>query len=57
MDNAKLAAVTKAAEDAGITFSAGDIEGEGFEWDGGVIWLVPTDSSIPEWRPIAARQL
>ena len=57
MDNAKLAAVTKAAEDAGITFSAGDTEGEGSGWDGGLIWLVPTDSSIPEWRPIAARQL
>ncbi|KAH8880597.1 2',3'-cyclic-nucleotide 3'-phosphodiesterase [Thozetella sp. PMI_491] len=26
-------------------------------WQGGVVWLVPTDLSIPDWKPIATKEL
>lgn len=27
------------------------------DWEGGVVWLVPTDKDITEWKPIATRTL
>ncbi|KAK4217588.1 2',3'-cyclic-nucleotide 3'-phosphodiesterase [Rhypophila decipiens] len=26
-------------------------------WDGGIVWLVPTDRPVNEWKPIAIREL
>lgn len=38
--------------------SGGTEEGDSWEgWDGGVVWLVPTDKPIAEWKPIATREL
>lgn len=60
IDDDKLAEVDKAVREAGIRLlresepiTSGDLTG----WDGGVVWLVPTDKSIPEWKPIATRTL
>ena len=47
-------------QQAGITLSDEPSGNEGGwnGWDGGVIWLVPTDKPISEWgTPIATRQL
>lgn len=31
---------------------------EGYNgWEGGVVWLVPTDKPIADWKPIATRAL
>lgn len=47
MNEEKLARVATAVEEAGIKLSEGD------GWDGGMLWLVPTDKSIQEWKPLA----
>ncbi|KAK4234158.1 2',3'-cyclic-nucleotide 3'-phosphodiesterase [Achaetomium macrosporum] len=57
-----LKKVTRVVQEAGIELSKdkpeGTEEGDGWNgWDGGVIWLVPTDKPIAEWKPIATRQL
>ncbi len=63
LDVAKLEQVTKAVEDAGIRLAGrgasveGEGDGESNGWDGGVVWLVPTDRPIAEWKPIAVREL
>lgn len=45
--------VRRAVEEAGVK-----IGGEGASgWEGGVVWLVPTDRPIGEWKPIAVREL
>ncbi|KAH6617744.1 2',3'-cyclic-nucleotide 3'-phosphodiesterase [Chaetomium sp. MPI-SDFR-AT-0129] len=55
--------VRRVLEDAGLRLSESEIEtvegAGGFGgWDGGVIWLVPTDKPISEWgTPIATREL
>ena len=55
-----LKEITKVVQQSGITLSdepSGN-EGEWNGWDGGVIWLVPTDKPISEWgTAIATRQL
>jgi len=60
MDEEKIEKVVKAVEEAGIKLSgegADAAEGDGCGWDGGVVWLVPTDRPIGEWKPIAVREL
>lgn len=57
-----LKEVAKAVREAGIKLSEespdGTGEGSGWDgWDGGVVWLVPTDKPIAEWKPIATREL
>ena len=51
--------ITKVVQDAGIHLEG--VEGNKTEswgsWEGGVVWLVPTDKSIAEWKPIAQRTL
>jgi 2',3'-cyclic-nucleotide 3'-phosphodiesterase len=55
--------IAKVVQEAGIKLSEEPAEGleQGSAWDGwdgGVIWLVPTDKPISEWgKPIATRQL
>ena len=54
--------VTKVVQEAGVRLSgeesAGTEPDSGLDgWDGGVVWLVPTDRPIAEWKPIATREL
>ena len=52
---------TSVVQQAGFKLSdepAGNQDGAWNGWDGGVIWLVPTDKPISEWgTPVATRQL
>lgn len=61
IDEAKLKGIDKAVRDAGITFagpSGSEVGGVGMGgWEGGVVWLVPTDKDIVAWKPIATRAL
>jgi len=57
MDEGKMDEVRKVVEDAGINLQRGAEAGEGSGWDGGVVWLVPTDRDIKEWKSIAVREL
>ncbi|ETS78729.1 2',3'-cyclic-nucleotide 3'-phosphodiesterase [Pestalotiopsis fici W106-1] len=50
IDDAKLQEISKVVKEAGI-----ELEGPG--WEGGVVWLVPTDRPINEWKPIATKEL
>ncbi|KAK4248070.1 2',3'-cyclic-nucleotide 3'-phosphodiesterase [Corynascus novoguineensis] len=58
-----LREVTKIVQQAGIKLRDETEEhgkdSDGLDgWDGGVIWLVPTDKSISEWgKPIATRKI
>lgn len=54
LDESKTREIEDAVREAGITFD-GDVRTGG--WFGGQVWLVPTDRSISEWRPIAVRSL
>ncbi|KXJ89718.1 2',3'-cyclic-nucleotide 3'-phosphodiesterase [Microdochium bolleyi] len=56
----KLSQICKAVEDAGAVLSASGSTPSsepGAGWEGGVVWLVPTDRPISEWKPIATRTL
>lgn len=59
IDAVKLEQIQKAVEEAGVALQA--TSGSGSEklgsWEGGIVWLVPTDRSIAEWKPIATRSL
>lgn len=50
IDDARLQEISKVVEEAGIKL-------HGAGWEGGVVWLVPTDRPINEWKPIATRKL
>lgn len=50
----KLKEVEKAVLDAGVALGQSDDAGG---WEQGTVWLVPTDRSITEWKPIATRSL
>ncbi|KAK1836781.1 putative cyclic phosphodiesterase [Podospora conica] len=52
MDEERMGVVRKAVEEAGVALGE-----EGSGWEGGVVWLVPTDRPIGEWKPIAVREL
>ena len=56
MDEEKMEVVRKAVAEAGIKL-AKEGAGEGSGWEGGVVWLVPSDRPISEWKPIATREL
>lgn len=47
--------VRRAVEEAGVKIGEGEEGASG--WEGGVVWLVPTDKPIGEWKPIAVREL
>ncbi|KAK7983421.1 hypothetical protein PG989_010823, partial [Apiospora arundinis] len=63
IDDQKLKEISKAVEDAGVSLSSSsnqgdkDASGNRGGWKGGVVWLVPTDKPIDEWKPIATRTL
>lgn len=54
MDEERMEAVRRAVEEAGVKVGEG---GKGGGWEGGVVWLVPTDRPIGQWKPIAVREL
>lgn len=54
INETKLKEVEKAVLDAGVAL--GKLDGAG-GWEQGTVWLVPTDRSIAEWKPIAKRSL
>lgn len=55
IDEGKLKAIEKTVQEVGVGLdeTSGGITG----WKGGVVWLVPTDRDITEWKPIATRTL
>jgi 2',3'-cyclic-nucleotide 3'-phosphodiesterase len=70
LDDNALQKVRQAAEETGIKLDRdqGAYTGPADEedrigkkqwdgWQGGLVWLVPTDKSIEEWKPIAVRRL
>ena len=52
MDEERMEVVRRAVGEAGVKLGE-----EGSGWEGGVVWLVPTDREIKEWKPIAVREL
>lgn len=54
MDEGRMEMVRQAVGEAGVKIGEGE---EGSGWEGGVVWLVPTDRPIGEWKPIAVREL
>ncbi|KAL2022463.1 hypothetical protein VTK56DRAFT_5292 [Thermocarpiscus australiensis] len=61
ISDAVLKEVSKVVQEAGVKLPAEAAEaadGNGWDgWDGGVVWLVPTDRPIAEWKPIATKEL
>ncbi|KAK7914059.1 hypothetical protein PG985_011762 [Apiospora marii] len=63
INDQKLGEISKAVEEAGVSLSSSSSEGANDTsskqggWKGGVVWLVPTDRPISEWKPIATRTL
>ena len=57
----KLAEIAEVVEKGGIKLDASSAdaasEGKFSGWEGGVVWLVPTDKPISEWKPIATKAL
>lgn len=55
----KLREVTAVVQEAGILLSEEEKKGEESlcGWEGGVIWLVPSDGPISEWKPLATKEL
>ncbi|KAK4165614.1 putative cyclic phosphodiesterase [Cladorrhinum sp. PSN259] len=50
--------IEKVVVDAGVKLPDIDTEkGEYDGWEGGEVWLVPTDGPIKDWKPIATRIL
>lgn len=56
IDDTKLDEVEKAVHEAGIALKESAVKGLA-GWEGGVVWLVSTEKSISEWKPIATRTL
>lgn len=50
IDEARLKEISNVVEEAGVPLQKGG-------WEGGIVWLVPTDRPIDQWKPIATRKL
>lgn len=50
IDEPKLEEISNVVEEAGVPLRKGG-------WEGGVVWLVPTDRPIDQWTPIATIKL
>ncbi|KAM7203600.1 putative cyclic phosphodiesterase [Naviculisporaceae sp. PSN 640] len=62
IDEETLAKISEVVEQAGVGLGrSGATDGHGPDrhngWDGGVVWLVPTDGPVNQWKPIAIREL
>ncbi|KAH8677971.1 2',3'-cyclic-nucleotide 3'-phosphodiesterase [Xylariales sp. PMI_506] len=54
----RLGEISQTVQDAGVQLDNLDTkEGAHGSWEGGDVWLVPTDRKISEWLPIATRKL
>ena len=59
IDKLKLQEISRHVESRNVSLkeSASSVP-EGHDgWEGGVVWLVPTDKPIADWKPIAKRAL
>lgn len=52
---AKLKEIEDAVEESGVRL--GDASHSMGGWKGGIVWLVPTEIGIVNWKPIATRVL
>ncbi|KAK4133697.1 hypothetical protein BT67DRAFT_450106 [Trichocladium antarcticum] len=57
-----LKEITAVVREAGVNLGGEEgADGKGWDgwdgWDGGVVWLVPTDKPMAEWKPIATVEL
>ncbi|KAK8121849.1 2'-3'-cyclic-nucleotide 3'-phosphodiesterase, partial [Apiospora sp. TS-2023a] len=63
INDEKLGEISKTVEEGGVRLSstspkqADESSNQYGGWKGGVVWLVPTDRPISEWKPIATRTL
>ncbi|KAI0125025.1 2',3'-cyclic-nucleotide 3'-phosphodiesterase [Xylariales sp. AK1849] len=59
IDEATLEDITKVVRRAGVQLEGTNVEGNGgmSGWEGGSVYLVPTNLSIERWKPIAVRSL
>lgn len=55
IDEAKLKEIGDAVKESGVAL--GDASHAMGGWEGGVVWLVSTEKSIENWKPIATRTL
>lgn len=55
IDDEKLQEIEKLVQESGISFD--ELSGGSTGWKGGIVWLVPTDKDITNWKPIATRTL
>lgn len=55
IDKGKLQEIEKTVQESGI--GLGEAAAGSTGWQGGVVWLVPTDRDIKDWKPIATRAL
>ncbi|RYP22121.1 hypothetical protein DL765_001880 [Monosporascus sp. GIB2] len=59
IDEAKLQEIVKLVKSKGVTLAESDSGAQGGlnGWEGGVVWLVPTDKPVGDWKPIATKTL
>lgn len=55
IDERKLKEIEYAVKESGIGLGDGSHSMGG--WEGGKVWLVPTERGIEDWKPIATRTL
>lgn len=56
IDQGKLKGIEKLVQESGVGFEESS-SGRNTGWKGGIVWLVPTDRDITDWKPIATRTL
>ncbi|KAM7183481.1 2',3'-cyclic-nucleotide 3'-phosphodiesterase [Rhypophila sp. PSN 637] len=61
IDHETLRIISEVVEQAGVDLGGSKSGAESSKtyngWDGGIVWLVPTDRPVNEWKPIAIREL
>lgn len=55
IDDTKLKEIEDAVKESGVSLGDGSHSMRG--WEGGIVWLVPTERGIENWKPIATRTL
>lgn len=55
IDEGELKEIENLVQESGIGFD--ESSGGSTGWEGGIVWLVPTDRDINDWKPIATRTL
>lgn len=57
IEEGKLKQLERVVQEAGVSLAESPGPRIVNGWKGGVVWLVPTDKSITEWKPIALKDL